>query len=137
MAFNLVVLTGRLTTDAELKVTPSGVSVTSFNIAVDRKGKSGEDKQTDFIPVVAWRQTAEFISKYFFKGSMIGIEGTIQTRKYTDKNGNNRTAFEVIANNVQFMESKREASADVGISVSFAPKAEEFTEISEDGDLPF
>ena len=136
MAFNLVVLTGRLTTDAELKVTPSGVSVTSFNIAVDRKGKSGEDKQTDFIPIVAWRQTAEFISKYFMKGQMIGIEGTLQTRKYTDKNGNNRTAFEVIANNVQFMESKREAN-DVGISVNFAPKGEEFTEISEDGDLPF
>lgn len=146
MAFNLVVLTGRLTTDAELKITPSGVSVTSFNIAVDRKGKSGEDKQTDFIPIVAWRQTAEFITKYFQKGSMIGIEGTIQTRKYTDKNGNNRTAFEVIANNAQFMESKKEANVDIevpvsytakDVSIDFTPKAEQFTEISEDGDLPF
>lgn len=136
MAFNLVVLTGRLTTDAELKITPSGVSVTSFNIAVDRKGKSGEEKQTDFIPIVAWRQTAEFISKYFMKGSLIGIEGTIQTRKYTDKEGKNRTVFEVIANNVQFVGGKREEN-DAGIQVSFAQKNEGFTEVSDDGDLPF
>lgn len=107
MAFNLAVLTGRLTSDAELKTTPSGVSVTSFNIAVDRRGKSGEEKQTDFIPIVAWRQTAEFITKYFQKGSMIGIEGSIQTRKYTDKMGYKRTAFEVVANNVQFVENKK------------------------------
>lgn len=130
MAFNLVVLTGRLTKDAELKYTPSGVPVTSFNIAVDRKGKSGEEKQTDFISIVAWRQTAEFIAKYFQRGSMIGIEGSIQTRKYTDKNGNNRTAFEVIANNVQFVESKK---ANVGVEKE---PEEEFSEVNDD-DLPF
>lgn len=105
--FNLVVLSGRMTTNAELKTTPSGVSVTTFSIAVDRKGKAGEEKQTDFINIVAWRNTAKFITKYFSKGNMIGIEGSIQTRKYTNKNGNNRTIFEVVANNVQFLESKK------------------------------
>ena len=104
--FNLVVLTGRLTADPELKTTQSGVSVTSFSIAVQRRCKSGEEAQTDFINIVAWRQNAEFVAKYFKKGNMIGIEGSIQTRKYTDKKGNNRVVFEVVANNVQFAESK-------------------------------
>ena len=105
--FNIVILTGRLTSDVELKTTPNGVSVTSFSIAVERRYKQGEEKQADFINIVAWRQTAEFISKHFHKGSMIGIEGAIQTRKYQDKNGNTRTAFEVVANNVQFVEFKK------------------------------
>ncbi len=106
--FNIVVLTGRLTADPELKTTQSGLSVTSFSIAVDRRFGSGEERQTDFINIVAWRQQAEFVAKYFKKreGNLIGIEGSIQTRKYTDKNGNNnRTAFEVVANNIQFVES--------------------------------
>ena len=105
--FNLVVLTGRLTADPELKTTPNGVSVTSFSIAVERRYKQGEERQADFINIVAWRSSAEFICKYFKKGSMIGIEGAIQTRKYQDKDGNNRTAFEVVANNVQFVEFKK------------------------------
>lgn len=105
--FNLVVLTGRLTSDPELKTTQSNVSVTSFCIAVQRRYKSGEEPITDFINIVAWRNTAEFVAKYFKKGNMIGIEGSIQTRKYTDKDGNNRVAFEVLAGNVQFVESKR------------------------------
>jgi len=105
--FNLVVLTGRLTADPELKTTPNGVSVTSFSIAVERRYKQGEERQADFINIVAWRSSAEFICKYFKKGSMIGIEGSIQTRKYQDKDGNNRTAFEVVANNVQFVEFKK------------------------------
>ena len=104
--FNLVVLTGRLTADPELKTTQSGVSVTSFSIAVQRPRKSGEDPQTDFINIVAWRQNAEFVAKHFRKGNTIGIEGSIQTRKYTDRDGNNRVVFEVIANDVQFVESK-------------------------------
>ena len=108
--FNLVVLTGRLTADPELKTTPSGVSVTTFSIAVSRRYKAGEETQADFINIVAWRQTAEFITKYFKKGSMIGIEGSIQTRRYVDKDGKNRTVFEVIANNAQFVESKRESA---------------------------
>ena len=99
--FNLVVLTGRLTADPELKTTPNGISVTSFSIAVSRRYRSGEATETDFINIVAWRQTAEFITKYFKKGTMIGIEGSIQTRRYTDKNGNNRTAFEVVANKLK------------------------------------
>lgn len=105
--FNLAILSGRLTTDPELKTTNNGVSVCSFTIAVERRYKQGEERQADFINIVAWRGTGEFVAKYFTKGSMIGIEGAIQTRKYQDKNGNNRTAFEVVANNVQFIESKR------------------------------
>ena len=105
--FNLVVLTGRLTAEPELKTTPNGVSVTSFSIAVERRYRQGEERQADFINIVAWRSSAEFICKYFKKGSMIGIEGSIQTRKYQDRDGNNRTAFEVVANNVQFVEFKK------------------------------
>ena len=140
--FNLVILTGRLTADPEIKTTPSGVSVTSFSIAVQRKYRQGEEPITDFINLVAWRQTAEFICKYFKKGSMIGIEGSIQTRKYQDSNGNNRTAFEVLANNVQFVEGKR--STDVNVTtdsdplVSFSQRHQgDFTEPSSEDDLPF
>lgn len=138
--FNLVVLTGRLTADPELKTTPNGISVTSFSIAVSRRYRSGETTETDFINIVAWRQTAEFITKYFKKGTMIGIEGSIQTRRYTDKNGNNRTAFEVVANNVQFVESKRDNVAGGEPVESFSnATANDFTEISGDmdDDLPF
>ena len=113
--FNLVVLTGRLTADPELKTTQSGLSVTSFSIAVDRRFRSGEERQTDFINIVAWRQQAEFVAKYFKKGNLIGIEGSIQTRKYTDKDGNNRVVFEVLASNVQFVESKR-GNTDVNVT---------------------
>ena len=139
--FNLVVLTGRLTADPELKTTPNGVSVTTFSIAVSRRYRAGEETQADFINIVAWRQTAEFITKYFKKGSMIGIEGSIQTRRYTDKDGKNRTAFEVIANNAQFVESKRDSatgSADMPASFSNTTGTE-FTEIASDvdDDLPF
>lgn len=137
--FNLVVLTGRLTADPELKTTPSGVSVTSFSIAVDRSYKQGEERQADFINIVAWRGTAEFITKYFKKGSLIGIEGSIQTRNYTDKNGNKRTAFEVVANNVQFVESKKAdtETQDSGASFTNADTAD-FTELSGiDEDLLF
>ncbi len=142
--FNLVVLTGRLTADPELKTTQSGVSVTSFSIAVDRRYRAGEERQTDFINVVAWRQSAEFVAKYFKKGNMIGIEGSIQTRKYTDKNGNNRTAFEVVANNVQFVESKRDSAPsaveDNAPAASFSNAgANDFADLGDiaDDDLPF
>ena len=140
--FNLVVLTGRLTADPELKTTQSGIPVTTFSIAVNRNYRAGEEQQTDFINIVAWRQRAEFITKYFKKGNLIGIEGSIQTRKYQDKNGNNRTAFEVVVNNAQFVESKRDGA-------SAAPAANEpaafsnadasyFAEIGGmDDDLPF
>ena len=134
MAFNLVVLTGRLTADPELRYTANNTPVTSFNIAVDRRVKQGEEKQADFINIVAWRQTAEFVSKYFQKGTMIGIEGSIQTRQYRDKDGNKRTAFEVIANNVQFVESKK-AEGKPNVNVS-RPQEDDFEEVSS-GDLPF
>ncbi|MBO7217855.1 MAG: single-stranded DNA-binding protein [Clostridia bacterium] len=139
--FNLVVLTGRLTADPELRYTPSNIPVTTFSIAVSRRYKAGEEAQADFITIVAWRQTAEFVTKYFQKGSMIGIEGSIQTRRYVDKEtGKNRTAFEVVANNVQFVESKRDgvASADAQPGFSNAG-ASEFTDLSGGGDddLPF
>lgn len=126
--FNLVVLTGRLTANPELKTTPSGTPVCSFTIAVNRNKRANEEQQTDFINIVAWRNKAEFISKYFTKGNLIGIEGSIQTRKYTDKNGNNRTVFEVVVNNAQFVEGKK----DKPLPVDY----DEENEVSED-DLPF
>ena len=133
MAFNLVVLTGRLTQDVELRVTPNGKSVCTFNIAVDRG--YGENKETDFLTCVAWDKKAEFISKYFFKGSEIGIEGNIQTRKYTDKNGNNRTAFEIKVNNTQFIGGKK---AEADPLIEFSQKVEQFEELGgADNDLPF
>ncbi len=136
--FNLVVLTGRLTADPELKTTPNGTNVTTFSIAVERRYRSGEERQTDFINIVAWQKTAEFITKYFKKGNLIGIEGSIQTRRYQDKNGNNRNAFEVIANNVQFVESKKDSSASDGASFSNAD-VNDFAEMDtvDDSDLPF
>lgn len=151
--FNNVILTGRLTADPELKTTQSGVSVTGFSVAVERPYKSGEERLTDFINIVAWRHTAEFVTRHFKKGSMIGIEGRIQTRRYTDSSGINRTAFEVVANNVQFAESRRaeEARAD-GIAGSLAAgrreaeDAEQETKVSaaddrfieiDNYDLPF
>jgi len=106
---NHIVLMGRLTRDPELRYTGSNVPVASFSIAVDRdfgRGENGE-KQTDFINVSAWRQTGEFVSKYFTKGSMIVVSGRLQIRDYTDRDGNRRTAAEVVADNVYFGESKR------------------------------
>ncbi|MBQ6825521.1 MAG: single-stranded DNA-binding protein [Clostridia bacterium] len=140
--FNLVVLTGRLTADPELKTTPNGTSVTTFSIAVDRRYRSGEERQTDFITIVAWRQTAEFVSKYFKKGSLIGIEGSIQTRRYQDKDGNNRNVFEVVANNVQFVESKRDsAPVNNGAEPASFSNADvnDFADLGDatDDDLPF
>ena len=137
--FNTVILTGRLTADPELKTTANGVPVTSFTIAVQRKYKQGEESQADFINIVAWRQTAEFITKYFHKGSMIGIEGSIQTRKYQDKDGNNRVAFEVIANNVQFVESKK-ASSDASPASDLSQQVDnnaDFVQVDDNDDLPF
>ena len=139
--FNLVVLTGRLTADPELRYTSNNIPVTSFSIAVNRRYKAGEESQADFINIVAWRQTAEFVTKYFKKGSLIGIEGSIQTRRYVDKDtGKNRTAFEVIANNVQFVESRRDGAAVDGAqpAASFNnTDMGDFSVIAADDDLPF
>lgn len=105
--YNRVILMGRITKDIELKTTPSGLSVTSFSIAVDRRVKSKDgEKVTDFIDCVAWRQTADFISRFFGKGKLILLEGELQTRTYTDKNGNNRKAVEVIVDRASFTGEK-------------------------------
>lgn len=137
---NIAVLMGRMTSTPELKTTPSGVSVTSFSIAVDRG--YGDNKQTDFINIVGWRKTAELICKHFTKGSRIAIEGSIQTRKYQDRDGNNRTMFEVVANNVHFVDTKSaKPSVDVNPDddplKSFAERNSDFVEVSNGDDLPF
>ena len=105
---NKVILMGRLTADPELKTTPNGISVTSFSLAVDRNYvKQGGERKTDFINVVAWRQRAEFICRDFTKGQLIALDGSIETRQYVDKNGNNRTAFEVVVENAYFTGDRR------------------------------
>ena len=108
---NHIVIMGRLTRDPELRTTQSGVSVTSFTVAVDRDfgGRDGGEKQTDFIDCVAWRQTADFVSKYFTKGRMAVVSGRLQSRKWQDRDGNNRTSWEIVADNVYFGESRRDS----------------------------
>ena len=110
---NKIIIMGRLTIDPELRRTGSGTAVTSFSLACDRdfKSQSGE-KETDFIEVVAWKNTAEFVSKYFSKGRMAVVEGRLQIRDWTDKAGNKRTTAEVVADNVYFADSKRSESND-------------------------
>lgn len=134
---NVCILMGRITADPELKKTPSGVSVTSFTVAVNRSYvKQGEDRQTDFIDVVAWRNTAEFISKYFRKGQMIAVHGSIHTRSYQDKNGNKRKAVEVVVEKADFCgDKKTEAKPDF----NGFPKgsSNDFSTISNDEDMPF
>ncbi len=141
---NKVILLGRLTTDPEVKQTPNGIPVTSFSLAVNRKGNR---EQTDFIPVVAWRHIAELIGQYFGKGQQIVIEGCIQTRKYTDKNGSSKTAFEVIAEHIYFtdgVKSNRETQKNQLISnKSVQPKQldidmNDYEEVfTSDENLPF
>ena len=149
---NKIFLMGRLTRDPELRRTQSGTAVTSFSLAVDRdfKSQNGE-RETDFIDVVAWRATAEFVSKYFTKGRMAVVEGRLQLRDYTDRDGNKRRAAEVIADNVYFGDSKRDSADNGGyapapaygapVGRGYAAPAgghSEFAEIGEeDGDLPF
>ena len=104
---NHIVLMGRLTRDPELRYTGSNIPVASFTVAVDRDFGKGEERATDFINVVAWRQTGEFVSKYFTKGSMIVVSGRLQMRDWTDRDGNKRTSAEVVADNVYFGDSKK------------------------------
>ena len=139
--FNKAILVGRLTAHPELKQTPSGVSVTSFSIAVNRSyTPKGEERKADYLEIVAWRQTAEFICKYFSKGSAILIEGSIQTRNYTDKNGQNRRAWEIVADSAHFVESKSAGGAKEEAPAQEVPTdtgAEDFAEVENSGDLPF
>ena len=142
MAFNKVILIGNITKDVELKQTPNGVSVCSFDIAVNRKLNR---EVTDFISIVAWRQQAEFVSKYFKKGQAILVCGELQTRSYTDKQGNKRTAVEVVADEVSFAGNKENATeAKNGAPASpYMPAAystensQNFEEIAGDEALPF
>ena len=131
---NCAVLMGRMVGDPELKTTPSGTSVTSFRIAVDRIGK---DKASDFIDIVAWRQTAEFVTRYFHKGSMIAVQGSIQARNYEDKNGNKRTAFEVVANNVSFCGKEQTKAVDLEPVCNINTATPQDFETIDDDDLPF
>ena len=152
---NHITIMGRLTRDPELRTTQSGVSVASFTAAVDRDfgGRDGSERQTDFIDCVAWRQTGEFVSKYFHKGSMIVVSGRLQSRKWQDRDGNNRTNWEVVADNVYFGESRRSReengsaprggndsghARDSYQSFDNAPSASAFSELNDtDGELPF
>ena len=149
---NKAIIMGRLVADPELRHTPNNVSVVSFTIACNRNFASkGAERQTDFIDIVAWRQTAEFVSRYFHKGSMIAVEGMIQTRTYEDKNGNKRKAVEVVADQLHFAESKSQSAGPSetpfpqpnfeeppkGASFSIGDFGE-FEEVdADDGELPF
>ena len=137
---NRIVIMGRLTRDPELRRTQNGTAVTSFSLAVDRdfKSQSGE-KETDFIDIVAWRNTAEFVSKYFTKGRMAVVEGRLQIRDWTDKDGNKRYTTEVVADEATFVERKSDSPAPQGgIPAYGTPKADDsFEELSADDELPF
>lgn len=139
---NKAIIMGRITTDPELKHTTSNFAVTNFQIAVDRSYvKPGAERQTDFITIVAWRNTAEFICKYFKKGSMIVVDGSIQTRSYTDSQGAKRTAVEVLADNVYFGESKKETPLDAVVKAAESAGVDvnrgDFATVPSDDDLPF
>ena len=154
---NHIVVMGRLTRDPELRTTQSGVNVASFTVAVDRDfgGRDGAERQTDFFDCAAWRQTGEFVSKYFQKGRMIVVSGRMQSRKYQDREGNNHTAWEIQADNVYFGESKRESDSTFSQSSysnqnnysgygsasqsSPAPQVapSPYEELEDDGELPF
>ena len=141
---NKVILIGRLTADPELKTTPSGISVTSFSIAVSRTyAKPDEERQVDFIHIVCWRQRAEFVCKYFIKGQLIALEGSIQTRKYLDKQEKKRTAFEVVADNVYFTgdrwQNQKELFATAVKKDTYDPNLPDELIMSDltDDDLPF
>ncbi|MBQ6570328.1 MAG: single-stranded DNA-binding protein [Clostridia bacterium] len=141
---NSVILMGRLTADPELRHTPNDVSVTTFSIAVDRDfARSGTERQTDFFNIVAWRQTAEFVCRYFRKGQLVALKGSAQSRSYTDKDGNKRTAFEIVADNVYFAEPKRSGDSQPAAETRYEEpssfsngSADDFEEIADD-DLPF
>ena len=121
---NRVILMGRLVADPELKTTTSGISVTSFRIAVDRSYvKAGAERQADFFDIVAWRSSAEFVCRNFSKGSLIAVDGQLQSRQYQTKDGQNRTAIEVVADNVSFTGERRDASGTYGGGYSQAPRA--------------
>ena len=135
---NTVCLVGRLTADPELKRTQNGLAFTKFTLAVDRQYSKDKEQTADFINVQAWRGTAEFICKYFFKGQRIGLTGRIQTGSYTDKDGNKRYTFEVLANDVEFCEAAKKDTAERTSKKAeqAQQRAEEYMDVSDE-DLPF
>ena len=147
---NVIAVQGRLVADPELRKTPNNISTTTFTIACDRSYvKAGAERQTDFFDIVAWRGTAEFVCKYFKKGQLIALEGSLQTRTYEDKEGKKRKVYEIVANNVHFAESKKSsAAAESTESIAQRPPREEnsafsagapedFAVVDESEDLPF
>ena len=156
---NIVAIMGRLVADPELRTTANGTNVCSFRIACDRNFVSqGQERQADFIDIVVWRQEADFVCKYFQQGSLIAVDGRLQSRQYQDKNGNNRTAIEIVANNVNFAAPKSANAAPMGDAGYGAPVAapasrpavqanpapsysagsnDDFALIEDEGDLPF
>lgn len=136
---NHVVIMGRMVRDPELRQLDNGTSVTSFSVAVDRNyvDKTTNERQADFLNVVAWRQTADFVCKYFHQGDMIALEGSLQSRKYTDKDGNNRTAIEIVASNISFCGGKNGGNANTA-TTNDTPATMVANAPSEDNDeLPF
>lgn len=150
---NVIAVMGRLVADPELRKTPNGVSTTTFTIACDRSYvKPGAERQTDFLDVVAWRNSAEFACKYFRKGQLVAVNGSLQTRTYEDKNGNKRKVYEIVADNLHFADSKPSGqggysgggSQSAGSSMASAPSVaasdadvEDFIAIDDSSDLPF
>lgn len=155
---NVIALVGRLVADPELRHTTSGIATCTFRIAVDRSYvRQGEERKADFFDIVAWRQSAEFVCKYFRKGNLIAVNGSLQTRNYEDRNGNKRTAYEIVADNIHFVESKAAASSSAGGYAAPAPaaapsparaavpepvsyssgSADDFALIDDNEDLPF
>lgn len=146
---NHIVLMGRLTRDPELRHTQNGTPVASFSLAVDRRfsSKDGGEKQTDFIDIVAWQNTAEFVAKYFTKGQMAAVTGRLQIRDWNDKDGNKRKSAEVVADNIYFTESKKSREASLSVAepkpdydAGFATPVvgSDFAELDmDDGELPF
>ena len=148
---NRIILMGRLTRDPELRHTQSGTAVASFTLAVDRdfKSRDGGERATDFIDIVAWRSTAEFVSKYFTTGRMAVVEGRLQSRDWTDRDGGKRRSAEVIADNVYFVDSKRDGdsgsygnysrpAAPAPVDYGIPSGGDQFAELADDdGDLPF
>ncbi|MCL2002883.1 MAG: single-stranded DNA-binding protein [Oscillospiraceae bacterium] len=150
---NKIILMGRLTREPELRTTQSGISVTTFSLAVERDFQRGEERQTDFIDIVAWRGTADFVHKYFRKGQLVAVTGRLQSRKWEDKEGNKRTSFEVVAEEVHFAERKQDSpsygapppagpsrqSSKQDEALPFDPDAPAtFAELDDDdGELPF
>lgn len=137
---NKAILMGRLTADPELRHTQSNIPVTSFTLAVDRT--FGQDKQTDFLDIVAWRNTAEFVSKWFRKGMLVAVSGRIQTRTWEDKQGNKRKSVEVVADEAFFAESKKDSAPRTGndapVPFDLPPVGGDFAELGpDDSELPF